>query len=118
MESLQALPEDQRRAMMASRYGSGGASAGTASAGKPDAKDLHKVFENPEMIKQAVEMTKGMSEEDLKRMNIKSPEEADMMRKAAEQMAADPNLTKQMSEMMKNMSPEQMESMMQMGQSM
>mmetsp|Transcript_91112 Transcript_91112/g.195379 ORF Transcript_91112/g.195379 Transcript_91112/m.195379 type:complete len:566 (-) Transcript_91112:181-1878(-) len=122
MDNLQALPEEERKAMLASRYGAGGGPGmpGMAGppAGKPDMKNMAQVFENPDMIRQAMEMTKGMSEEDLKRMNIKSPEEADMMRKAAEQMASDPNLTKQMSDMMKNMSPEQMESMMNMSSAM
>lgn len=121
MSTLQSIPEDERKKMMAQRYGAAGAAAAaagtmaTSDGGKPD---MSKMFDNPEMIQQAAEMTKNLSEEDLKRMNINSPEEADMMRKAAEQMAADPNLTKQMSEMMKNMGPEQMESMMEMSRSM
>lgn len=70
------------------------------------------MFDNPDMINQAVEMTKNMSEEDMKKLNINSPEEADMMRKAAAQMAENPDLTKHMSEMMKNMPPEQLKDMM------
>uniref|UniRef100_A0A7S2L8W5 STI1 domain-containing protein n=1 Tax=Zooxanthella nutricula TaxID=1333877 RepID=A0A7S2L8W5_9DINO len=69
---------------------------------------------SPPQMHEAVEMMKNLSPEDLKRLNINSPEEANMMRSAAEQMASNPELTKQMSEMMKNMPPEQMQSMMNM----
>merc|ERR1719356_2265633 len=59
-----------------------------------------------------------MKDTDLKKLNINSPEEADMMRKAAEQMAADPSLAKQMSNMMKSMPPEQLQRMMELSSQM
>lgn len=104
METLKAIPQEERKKILTQRYG--------AMGEHTDPAGLNKLFDNPEMIQQAVEMTKGMSEDDLKKMNINSPEEADMMRKAAEQMASNPDLTKQISEMMKNMPPEQLQSMM------
>mmetsp|Transcript_114647 Transcript_114647/g.319264 ORF Transcript_114647/g.319264 Transcript_114647/m.319264 type:complete len:577 (+) Transcript_114647:197-1927(+) len=107
MESLQALPEEERKKMLAQRC----AGAGGGSAPPGDAA-WGRMFDDPEMIQRAVGMTKDMSEEDLKKLNIHSKEQADMMRQAAESMAADPNLAKQFSEMMKNMSPGQVQEMM------
>jgi len=116
MESLQALPEEERKKMLGQRSAMASAAFGGGGAGGP--ADINKVFENPELLQQAVNMTKDMSEDDLKKLNINSKEEADMMRKAAEQMAADPNLTKQMSDMMKNMNPDQLKEMMELSSSM
>jgi len=72
------------------------------------------MFESPEVLQQAINMTKNVSNDDMERFNLGSPDQADMMRRAAEQMASNPDLTKQMSEMMKNMPPEQLQSMMDM----
>lgn len=102
MDSLKALPPEERKKIIAQRGAMGG--------GGPPA-NMSQIFENPEMVQQAMDMTKGMSEEDLKRLNM-SGQDAEMMRKAAEQMTANPDLMKSMSEMMKNMPPEQLESMM------
>jgi len=107
-ENLKSLPDEERKKLLQQRVNAGG--GGGFPGGDPSA--MSKLFENPDMMKNAVEMTKQMSKEDLKKLNINSPEEADMMRKAAEQMASNPDLTKQMSEMMKNMPPEQLEQMM------
>lgn len=100
VESLKSLPEEERMKML-SKQGAGG----MASMGK--------VFEDPEMMKQVAEMAKNMAPED-------APEgsEADMMRKAAEQLSANPELGKQMSQMMQNMPPEQLQKMMEMSQNM
>lgn len=114
METLQAMPEEERKKMLAGRAPGGMGGAG----GMPDPSQLSKVFEDPSMLQHAVNMTKDMSDEDLKRMNIKSKEEADMMRSAAERMAADPDLAKGLSDMMKNISPEQMQEMMKLSGSM
>lgn len=117
MDSLNSIPEEERKKMLAQRSALAGAGGGGGGAGY-DPSSMNKVFENPAMLQQAVNMTKDMSEDDLKKLNIHSKEQADMMRQAAEQMAADPNLTKQMSEMMKNMSPKQMEEIMSLSGSM
>jgi len=114
MDSLQAMPEEERKKVIAQRYGA-------AASGDPrgaDPETFGKMFENPEVLQQAISMTKNISDEDMKRFNLGSPDQADMMRRTAEQMASNPGLTKQMSEMMKNMSPEQLESMMAMSSQM
>jgi len=110
MEHLQKNPELLKTAMQ-SLQSQGGGTAGA----NPNPAAL---FENPDMIRQAAAMTKNLSPEDLKRMNINSPEEADMMRNAAEQMAANPELMSQMSDMMKNMPPDQLQKMMEMSSKM
>merc|ERR1712113_1203822 len=84
------------------------------SDAKPDPSAMGNLFENPDMMQQALQMTKEMSPELLEKLNINSPEEADMMKSAAEQMASNPELTKQMADMMKNIPPEQLQQMMNM----
>lgn len=117
MDTLQSLPVDERKKMMSQRYGATKGSGGPGGV-PPDSEQLNNLFENPDAIKNAVEMTKHLSDDDLKRMNINSPEEADMMRRAADQLAADPNLAKQMSSMMKNMPSEQLQKMMELSSQM
>merc|ERR1740129_496811 len=95
--------------------GGGGGGGGGFPAG--DMSQMSKVLENPDMIKQAVEMTKNMKDEDLEKLNLGNGEAA-MMRQAAEQMAANPELAEQMSSMMKNMPPEQMSKLMEMSSQM
>merc|ERR1719174_435586 len=91
VDSLKSLPEEERMKML-SKQGAGGMA------------NMGKVFEDPEMMKQVAEMAKNMAPDD-------APEgsEADMMRKAAEQLSANPELGKQMSQMMQNMPPEQLQ---------
>jgi len=112
LETLQGLPEDERKKMLSKHY----ESRQSGKAADPEA--FSKIFENPDLIQQAVAMTKDMSDDDLKKLNINNVEEADVMRKAAEQMAADPNLVSQMAGMMKSMPPEQLQSMMEMSSQM
>jgi len=121
MEMLQSMPEADRKKMMEQRYGAAAAAAsaeGGSSSAAARQKDWSKMLDDPEMIQQAMNMTADMSEEDLKRLNINSKEQADMMRMAAEQMAADPSLTQQLSTMMKNMPPEQVQEMMELSSKM
>merc|ERR1712113_1053750 len=82
------------------------------SDAKPDPSAMGNLFENPDMMQQALQMTKEMSPELLEKLNINNPEEAEMMKNAAEQMASNPELTKQMADMMKNIPPEQLQQMM------
>jgi len=113
MDSLKAMPEDQRKQMLAAR-GFGGGGGGGGAPAMPSGSDASALFENPEMLQQAVSMTQGMSDDDLGRLGIKGAEEGKAMREAAAQMASNPDMMKSMSEMMKNMGPEQMQSMMDM----
>mmetsp|Transcript_61934 Transcript_61934/g.191763 ORF Transcript_61934/g.191763 Transcript_61934/m.191763 type:complete len:557 (-) Transcript_61934:102-1772(-) len=108
MEALQAMPEDERKKMFSRQ---GGPVPG-GGCGVPDPAAVSKMFDDPAMLQQAMNMTKDLSEEDLKKMNIHSKEQADMMRQAAEQMASNPELTKGLTDMMKNMSPDQVQEMM------
>jgi len=120
VSSLQSLPEEERKKLLSQRASmQGGQAAGSIPGGFPagDMSQMSKVLENPEMIQQAVEMTKNMKEEDLAKLNLGNGE-ADMMRQAAEQMAANPDLAQQMSDMMKNMPPDQMAKMMEMSSQM
>jgi len=117
MESLQAMPEEDRKRML-SQSRVGGAGAEMAAAPKSGSEAMTAMFDNPELLQQAAAMTKNMNEEDLKKLNINSKDQADMMRSAMEQMASDPNLTKQMSEMMKSMGPQQLDEMMKMSSQM
>jgi len=113
MESLKSMPEQERKQLLAQRTaGPGGFPGGFPGGGDPAA--MSQIFQNPDMIKAAVQMTQSMGDEDLKKMNINNPEEADMMRQAAEQMASNPDLAEQMSSMMKNLKPEDLEQMMNM----
>lgn len=113
MDCLKSMPEEERKKKLIAQQGASGAAPSMMQV-PGGASAMNSMFENPDMIKQAAEMAKGMSEDDLKKMGVDNPEEADMMKKAAEQMAANPDMMKQVSEMMKNMPPEQMESMMKM----
>lgn len=113
MESLKAMPEDQRKQMLAARGLASGGGGGGAPA-MPSPSDASAIFDNPEMLQQAIGMTQGMTDDDLSRLGVSSPEEGKAMREAAAQMASNPEMMRSMSEMMKNMSPEQMENMMNM----
>jgi len=104
MESLKALPPEERKRMLAQSRG--------PSDAKHDPASVSNLFENPDMMQQALQMTKEMSPELLEKLNVNSPEEAEMMKSAAEQMASNPELTKQMADMMKNIPPEQLQQMM------
>jgi len=103
VESLKALPEEERKKLL-------------SKEGMPadSMANMSKVFENPDMMKQVAEMAKNVSTEDVGG----DPEQAEMMRKAAEQLQANPELGKQMSDMMKNMPPDQLQKMMELSQSM
>lgn len=110
VDTLQALPEDQRKKMLASRNG---------GPGVPDPSAFGNggaIDEN--MIQHAMNMTKDMSDDDLAAMNNGNREQADMMRKAVDELSANPDLAKSLSDMMKNMSPEQMQDMMKLSGSM
>mmetsp|Transcript_86481 Transcript_86481/g.224587 ORF Transcript_86481/g.224587 Transcript_86481/m.224587 type:complete len:528 (-) Transcript_86481:90-1673(-) len=104
MDSLKAMPPEDRKKILAQHR--------SQSDVKQDPSAMSSLFENPEMMQQALQMTKEMSPELLEKLNINSPEEADMMKSAAEQMASNPELTKQMADMMKNIPPEQLQQMM------
>jgi len=119
MDALKSMPEDERKQKLMSQQHLAAAGGSPSSLGpRPSPAAAASMFESPEMIQQAAAMAQNMSEEDLMRMGVGSGEEADMMKKAAEQMAANPDMMKQVSEMMKNMDPAQMESMMNMSASM
>jgi len=113
MECLKSMPEDERKKKLLAQQG---AAAGASASGgaAPSAAAAASMFENPDMMKQAMSMAQNMSDDDLTKMGISNPGEADMMKKAAEQMASNPDMMKQVSDMMKNMDPAQMESMMKM----
>merc|ERR1712113_783785 len=110
------------------------------SDAKPDPSAMGNLFENPEMMQQALQMTKEMSPELLEKLNINSPEVADMMKnippEQLQQMMNmssrmrgngggapspegvdptsilnDPDMMKATEEMMKSMSPETLASM-------
>jgi hypothetical protein len=104
MDSLKAMPEEDRKKLLEQ-----GASA-HAEGKIPDMSQMSSVFENPDMMKQVAEMAKSQDGVD--------SEQADMMRKAAEELQKNPELGKQMSEMMKNIPPEQMQKMMEMSSKM
>lgn len=106
VETLKALPEEERKKLL-SKEGAGGPNMGSMES-------MSKVLENPEMMKQVAEMAKNVNPEDVGG----DPEQAEMMRKAAEQLQSNPELGKQMSDMMKNMDPEQLQKMMELSQSM
>jgi len=114
MDRMQSMPESERQKMFeaAGKMREGGG----ASPGMPglppgtDMSSMSSVFENPEMMQHVAEMAKHQEGVD--------PEQAAMMRQAAEQIQQNPELGKQMSEMMKNMDPEQMQKMMEMSQGM
>jgi len=108
MEKLKAMPEDDRKRMLESA--SSMQKNGMPDMSKGDLSSMSSVFENPDMMQHVAEMAKSQEGVD--------PEQADMMRKAAEQIQQNPELGKQMSEMIKNMPPEQMQKMMEMSAAM
>merc|ERR1719343_446188 len=83
---------------------------GMGPGGKPDMDQMSKVLEDPEMMKKVAEAAQHMPAGD--------DQEAEYMRKAAAELAANPELGKQMADMMKNMPPDQMEKMMEMSSKM
>merc|ERR1719491_1731322 len=113
MDRMQSMPEAERQKMFeaASKMRESGGSPGVP--GMPpgaDMSSMSSVFENPEMMQHVAEMARHQEGVD--------PEQAAMMRQAAEQIQQNPELGKQMSEMVKNMDPEQMQKMMAMSANM
>eukprot|EP00747_Dinoflagellata_sp_TGD_P089533 gnl/TRDRNA2_/TRDRNA2_164357_c0_seq9.p1 gnl/TRDRNA2_/TRDRNA2_164357_c0~~gnl/TRDRNA2_/TRDRNA2_164357_c0_seq9.p1 ORF type:complete len:609 (+),score=156.95 gnl/TRDRNA2_/TRDRNA2_164357_c0_seq9:273-1829(+) len=106
VENLQGMPEEDRKRMLSQRM-QGGAAGGVPAP--KDMESMSKVFENPDMMKQMAQAAKASGVQG---------EEAEMMQKAAEEIASNPELGKQMSDMLKNMPPEQLEKMMQMSSQM
>eukprot|EP00747_Dinoflagellata_sp_TGD_P089531 gnl/TRDRNA2_/TRDRNA2_164357_c0_seq6.p1 gnl/TRDRNA2_/TRDRNA2_164357_c0~~gnl/TRDRNA2_/TRDRNA2_164357_c0_seq6.p1 ORF type:complete len:604 (+),score=162.76 gnl/TRDRNA2_/TRDRNA2_164357_c0_seq6:273-1814(+) len=106
VENLQGMPEEDRKRMLSQRM-QGGAAGGVPAP--KDMESMSKVFENPDMMKQMAQAAKASGVQG---------EEADMMQKAAEEIASNPELGKQMSDMLKNMPPEQLENMMKMSSQM
>lgn len=97
-------PEDMERMMkLRETMGAGGTPENV------DMSAMSKALEDPEMVKRVAEMAKTYGD-----ATGADPEEAAMMKQAAEQLAANPEMGKQMAEMMKNMPPEQMQKMMEM----
>lgn len=132
MEQMSKMPEDERKKLLEARAGmlgagaKGGGGGGGAAPGnmagmmgsKQGAEAMKSMMENPDAMKQMMEMTKNIPPEQLAQMTGGDPEDAKMMQQAVEEMNKNPELGKQMSEMMKNMDPEQMEKMMEMSKTM
>jgi len=126
MDSLKSMPEEERKRMLGQRYGGNGGSSSASASGAPASfapsammpaggggmPDMRNM--SPDMISQALNMTKTMTPDQLKAMNIGSPEEAEMMQKTAQQLQSNPDMMDMMTKMMQNMDPKQMEDMMNM----
>lgn len=112
MDNLKSLPPDERKRMMSQRYQNNTpATSSSRASGSSPATDANM---SPEMIKEALNMTKNLTPEQLKAMNIGSPEDAEMMAKTAQQLQSNPEMMDMMTNMMSNMTPEQMQDMMNM----
>jgi len=110
MKKMSEMPEEERKKLLETRT--------KAMGGGGQAEAMKSMMENPDAMKQVMEMTKNISPEELAKMTGGNPEEAKMMQQAAEEMAKNPELGKQMSDMMKNMDPKEMEKMMEMSKNM
>mmetsp|Transcript_53631 Transcript_53631/g.114513 ORF Transcript_53631/g.114513 Transcript_53631/m.114513 type:complete len:554 (+) Transcript_53631:306-1967(+) len=114
MDGFKNMPEAERKRLLAQRAGSSSSSAATpavprTATGAPDMKNM-----SPEMMTQALNMTKNLTPEQLKAMNINSPQEAEMMQQTAAQLQSNPEMMDMMMNMMKNMDEKQMQDMMKM----
>jgi len=117
---------EERKRMLGQRSGGNGGSSSASASGTPASfapsammpagggsmPDMRNM--SPDMISQALNMTKSLTPDQLKAMNIGSPEEADMMQKTVQQLQSNPDMMDMMTKMMQNMDPKQMEDMMNM----
>lgn len=95
MDTLKAMPEEERKRLLSQRGGD-----------YAKMSQMSEMLDNPEMMKMATEMAKNMG-------NMgDNPDQAEVMRKAAEQLQANPDMGAQMSSMFQNMQPDSFDSMM------